>query len=168
MSKAFATLLTGLALVVVGCSNELSTATPDIQATLDAAVAAETKEQDPVPTSTPVPTPTPIRYIDQVDLSTQDEPRLTMRMDDGAKYSITLFIDQDEDQARCGKPRMLDSFGNVIAVLTPIDPTPTRTEYRYADTAQADGRYSVVFDNLECNVRLTGAVATIEWRIWAP
>jgi hypothetical protein len=101
-------------------------------------------------------------------LSSVDQPRLGMAMGDGTKYSISLFVDQDEDPwVQCGNPQMLNAFGNVLATLTPIRPTDIRAEYRYADTAQANGRYYVAFDNSECNVRLTGAVATIEWRIWS-
>ena len=166
MVKVLVGLLCGLALVVVGCTSEPPNATPDIQATIDALVTEALAEQPPVPPFDSPSPPTPFLFTGQLDLSRQDASVSSMPLDQGTHYSVTIQIQQEEDSdAQCGNPQMVDASGNVIATLTPIDPTPTGAEYRYSGTAESDGLYKVAFDNTECNVRQSGGVAFIEWRI---
>ena len=104
---------------------------------------------------------------EEVDLKVSSAAS-AINADTGNRLEVTVQIAQDGDEyVVCGQPAVMDPFGNLLQVLYPRDLVPgIRASYQYAFIAPTAGQYVVAFDNRECNVRLTSAMATVTWTIY--
>ena len=147
---------TVILLVIAACGPAATLpAVKDLRATIESKLAA--------------PTATPIFSEESIDLSSlADFPsvgRSSAHAEIGSRVEVTIGIIQEGNMyARCGEPSVKDSFGNVMAVLSPVEEKPGEMAlYKYAFYAPVEGTYTVELDNFECAVGLTSAEATVKW-----
>ena len=118
--------------------------------------------------TTPTATPGPTITGEGVFLALQDVSRLTQFIYVGNRVQVSVSVTQQGDEGTlCGNPSVQDASRNVLATLSAINITPgVEASYEYSFFAAATQEYSVVFDNGECNVRMTPAAATVTWAIY--
>jgi hypothetical protein len=106
-----------------------------------------------------------VTYIEGLDLASTPSARSQIPLQAEAAYSLRVVVQQQDDPwVQCGNPRVVDSFGNQVAELSPIEPSSTGAEYGYAAVVGASGYHAVTFDAQECNTRGTGSEAIVIWR----
>ena len=121
--------------------------------------------------SSTVDTPQAVESVrmeqDDINLAGLSTASSTMQADFGDLVEVSVDVVQEGDlYAHCGVPTVRDTFGNVMAELSPIIHEPgQRTSYSYSFIASAKGTYTVELDNRECDVRQTTASATVDWKV---
>ena len=103
-----------------------------------------------------------------VDLSNRSHATTGMTLEVGNQTNVSVVIRQEGNDmyAICGHPSVHDPFGNVLMTMAPSNVKPGReATYQFALNAASTGRYTVEFDNRECDVRITPAEATVQWTV---
>ena len=116
---------------------------------------------------TPAP---PIYHEERIDLWELDlsVARSSVAIETGNRVEVAVDVRQQGDEyAQCARPSVMDTYGNLVTMLSPHAATPgAGASYKYAFVAPAAGQYTVELDNRECNVRRTPSSAVVAWTVY--